>query len=673
VTLTGPGGSGKTRLAVGVAEKVIEMYADGLYFIPLAPVTTVEQVLHAIAEVLGLPADAHTADAFYDHLANSSALVILDNLEQLHAADRAVADLLDRCRHLTVLATSRRPLAVPGEHVYPVPPLELPAGPGYEDAAAAGAVQMFIQSAQLVTPRFTLSSQNAADVAEICRRLDGLPLALELTAARTRLLTPKALLTRLDHALDFAASTTLVEARQKTLRDTINWSYQLLPPAQRALFRRLGVFAGGADLEAVAAVASDTPPGEDPLDGLVTLVDASLVTLTESSNGEPRIGLLESIRAFALEQLSREGEIDTFRDRHLRHYEVVTERIRHLWWTPDHFEAAAQFEEDLDNSREALAISLDDRRGLPDRKRLERSVSLARTVTYLMSLRGHNAEAVKWRRIALERAEQAGLEPSTLSGLHGGLAWFVGVLGDYDTALRHAESALRLANESGDETSIVSARVEVGAMRAARGEVEQARLLLTDVIEDIHASSSPIGSPSGHSLADALWNASEVLFLIEGVTGNVTAQTAVMAQLDEQSKLSSSPFQTAFNAVWSAENAWRRGHPQLAHSRLLDVLDLALRNPLILLDYVDTCILVTGTTSGELSTRLLGAADTARQQAASKRDGLGSLRLKDTIESLQQQVHDWPVLYELGRGEPIENLVREWGHWAASRLQTTLR
>lgn len=326
VTLTGPGGSGKTRLAVGVAHQLIERFADG--FVPLAAATSADVIWSSIGEVLDLPPEGRLPPRFFTYVAPPAFLFVLDNLEQLHALDDVVAELLHHAPQVVVIATSRRPLRIPGEYDHAVPPLGLPESGSVEHVEEFGAVRMFIEHAKMAKSSFHLTAGNAAEVAELCRRLDGLPLAIELAAARTKLLSPKALLARLDQALDIsAASGSRVDARQKTLRETIAWSYQLLGPAHQAFFRGLGGFAGGADLDAITAVTADILTDSDPLDMIGDLLDASLVIVTEDRAGEPRVGMLETIRAYALDELRMAGEFNVVRSAHAVRFLTVVAQL----------------------------------------------------------------------------------------------------------------------------------------------------------------------------------------------------------------------------------------------------------------------------------------------------------------------------------------------------------
>jgi predicted ATPase/class 3 adenylate cyclase len=333
VTLTGPGGSGKTRLAIAVAQRLGVVFPDGVFFVPLEAVTSADVMWTSIAEVLDVPPEGRMPPGFFSYVAHRSALFVLDNLEQLPEADDVVAQLLAAAPQVAVIASSRRAVSVPAEHLHPVPPLALPEDSTLADAEGSGAVQLFVQQARSIRPDFLLTLTNVAEVVAICRRLDGLPLAIELAAARMRLLSPKALLGRLDQALDIASPSKQAPSRQKTLRDTIAWSYELLTPAQQAFFRRLGVFAGGGDLDAIAAVTAvptGAGDGADPLDRVADLVDASLVTITEGPDGEPRVAILETIRAYARDQIRAADEADAVRSAHAGHYLQVAEQLQSL-------------------------------------------------------------------------------------------------------------------------------------------------------------------------------------------------------------------------------------------------------------------------------------------------------------------------------------------------------
>ncbi len=256
VTLTGPGGSGKTRLATAVAAALGPSYRDGAYFVPLAAVTSGDAMWASVAEVLGAAGEDRARPQFLQWVRDLQALLVLDNLEQLPGSPTVVGELLDAAQALDIVTTSRRPLHLHGEQEYPVPPLALPKGDGVDEAQRSEAVLLFCQHAALARRGFALTADNEADVVALCQRLDGMPLAIELAAARVKLLSPSALLARMDDTSDLAGRQVDRPERQQTLRAAIGWSYDLLPAELQGVFRRLGVFAGGADLDAVGAVAA---------------------------------------------------------------------------------------------------------------------------------------------------------------------------------------------------------------------------------------------------------------------------------------------------------------------------------------------------------------------------------------------------------------------------------
>jgi predicted ATPase len=415
VTLTGPGGSGKTRLAIGVAAATVDRYPDGVFFAPLAAVTTAEVMWTTIAQVLDVPPEARTPPALFTHVAQRRALFVLDNLEQIAGADTVVADLLREAPHTAVIAATRRPLHLAAEHEHPVPPLELPDEDDADvtGAQASGAVQLFVQQARKVKPSFMLTADNVADVTALCRRLDGLPLAIELAAARSKLLSPRALLTRLDQALDIKEAGIDKPARQQTLRAAIDWSYDVLTKEQQAFFRRLGVFAGGADLDAIPALTAEL----DALDMLTDLVDASLITISEDPDGEPRVALLETIRAYARDQLGAHGELDATSQAHAEHYLNLSQQLQPLMLTQQRKAIRARFQAEHDNIRAALEWALrapttsGAESNADDEHRVRIGLGLCAHAGGFWRSSGYSAEGLGWVERAIGRAgEQPWLE-----------------------------------------------------------------------------------------------------------------------------------------------------------------------------------------------------------------------------------------------------------------------
>jgi predicted ATPase/class 3 adenylate cyclase len=471
VTLTGPGGSGKTRLAVGLAQKLVERFPDGVHFVPLATVTTADVMWTTIAEALDVPPEARVPPELYEHVAYLSGVLVMDNLEQIQAADDVVAQLLDAAPSMVVVATSRRPLHVPAEHEHPVPPLELPDDGTLPQAERSGAVQLFVQHARKVRPSFQLTADNADEVSRVCRRLDGLPLAIELAAARSKLLSPAALLTRLDKALDLAATGRQGPSRQKTLRDTVAWSYDLLEAPQQAFFRRLGVCSGGADLDAIAAANLDGLGDTDPLDLVADLVDASLVTIVDGPAGEPRVAMLQTIRAYALDQLEAAGELLTVRGRHAQHFLHLAEHLAKQLKGDAHIQVRAQFEADHDNFRAALRFVLQD---APDGAGADgrTALRLCAALADFWTASGYYAEMRRWLDRAIEHSP--GQDSPELARCLTELALNVGGTGDQEKASEYASASIAMWRRLEDSSGLPRALGVHGEIEIERGHYEAA-------------------------------------------------------------------------------------------------------------------------------------------------------------------------------------------------------
>src|SRR5437868_10314346 len=334
MTLTGPGGTGKTRLSLRIAEESAHDFADGTFFVPLAPITDPDLVPSTIAHTLGVQVGGSETPLtrVLDHVRGKRLLLVLDNFEQILPAAPVVGEILGASPVLKVITSSRAPLRIAGEQEFPVPPLELPDPerlPALEVLAQSDAVRLFVERAMAVRPDFHVTAENAAAIAEIVYRLDGLPLAIELAAARVKVLTPQAMLPKLRQGLDVLASSARdLPERQRTLRGAIQWSWDLLAPAERRLFARLGIFVGGAMLAQVETVCCrGAELGADVLDILTALVDHSLVRQSEVG-GEPRFRMLVTIGEFALEKLAESGERDEIAERHALAYLALAEEAR---------------------------------------------------------------------------------------------------------------------------------------------------------------------------------------------------------------------------------------------------------------------------------------------------------------------------------------------------------
>ena len=364
LTLTGPGGTGKTRLSLQLAAEAVGSFPDGAFWVPLAPISDPELVPSTIAHSLGVQVSGSELpfDRVTEHLREKKLLLVLDNFEQVLAAATTVSALLGGAPDLKVVTSSRAPLRISGEQEFPVPPLELPDPerlPSLEVLAQSDAVRLFIERARAVKPDFMVTAENAAAVAGIVFHLDGLPLAIELAAARVKLLTPQAMLPRLLQGLDLLASTARDRTdRQRTLRGAIAWSYDLLEPSLQTLFARCAVFVAGAALEQLEAVCG--PAAEidrEVIDGVSELVDQSLMRQTEV-DGEPRFRMLVTIRDFALEKLTAGGEQDKLRDRHCAAYLAFAERAAPELQGREQKRWLDRVELDHDNLRAALEYAI---------------------------------------------------------------------------------------------------------------------------------------------------------------------------------------------------------------------------------------------------------------------------------------------------------------------------
>jgi predicted ATPase/transcriptional regulator with XRE-family HTH domain len=482
VTLTGTGGTGKTRLAVEVAAGLSERFPDGVFFVDLSPLTDPSLVLPTIAARLGVreAAGQTPRDALGRALAHERLLLLLDNCERVLAAAPEIAALLTTSPGVAVLATSREPLRVRGEREFPVPPLPLPAADGapvLTDLAQNPAVALFVERATAHRPDFALTAANAPQVAEICRRLDGLPLALELAAARVKLLPPAALLDRLTLRLPLLTGGGRdLPARQRTMRDAIAWSYDLLSPAEQALFRRLAVFAGGFTLAAAEDVASSPSPPSPPsppavIDGVGALVEQSLLRQTIGADHEPRSLMLETVREYGLEQLAAAGEVEQTSGRHAAHYLRLAERRFSSIQILMDLESLTVVAPEQDNVR--LALTWYDERG--DAEALLR---LSAMLYGLWLAQGGYREGLQWFERALARSRHPATAARVQSLVAAGmLAIFQG---DYARAATSSADGLALARELGDPLLIGQALTIEGFLVYRRGEYRQAEALLEE-------------------------------------------------------------------------------------------------------------------------------------------------------------------------------------------------
>ncbi len=393
LTLTGPGGVGKTRLAMQVATEVLPDFVDGVCFVPLAPIRDAELVVPTIAQTLQLKEARGRSflDLLKAYLQDKHLLLLLDNFEQILGAAPHLAALLTRCPHLQILVTSRATLHLQGEQEFPVSSLVLPdlkQLPPPDALSHYAAVALFLQRAQAVKPSFQITSANARAIAEICIRLDGLPLAIELAAARVKLLSPPVLLIRLEHRLHLLTSSTQdAPNRQRTLRNTLQWSYDLLDAAEQRLFRRLSVFVGGCTLEAIEAIHVTLDEGAGQvLEGVASLLDKSLLQQREQEGGEPRLQLLETIREYGLEALETSGEMEDTRRAHAAYYLALAEQAETELSGPQQISWFERLEREHDNLRAVMQWVLEP--GRQEEQRLEMALRLGAALGRFWFARG---------------------------------------------------------------------------------------------------------------------------------------------------------------------------------------------------------------------------------------------------------------------------------------------
>jgi non-specific serine/threonine protein kinase len=535
VTLTGPGGAGKTRLAIEAAGRAGRQFPGGVFFVNLSPITDPDNVLRTIVGAVGLQPNRDVD--LLDQVASvvpGPALFILDNFEHLIEAATVVGNLLRSLPDTRVLVTSRSLLRLAGEHDFPVPGLAVSSVERTEAPEArtpSDAVRLFAERARALLPRFVLDPEKAADIEAICDRLDGLPLAIELAASRIRVLDPRALLERLRSAggplRTLTGGARDAEARQQTLRSTIAWSDQLLGPTERSLFHRLGVFARACTLEAAAAVHEpDRALDPELLDRISILVDSSLLVRVEQEGAESRFGMLQTLREFALESLQHSGELSEMRARHARHFLLDAERRASELTGP----AQLRHFDELEADHGELLLALE---WLAQSGAAVEALRLAVALGHFWEIRGHWLEGFRVLESALR---QAGNAPPLLraQGLHwlGALAWNLGDLGH---ARDCQEQSLALVRQLKDDDRLMDALLALYWTVMFQGDLHTGSALNDEALQ----LAARVGDRRLRALAlvNRAWLACELGNLEEGERLNEEAIAELQAHRDQSTML----------------------------------------------------------------------------------------------------------------------------------------
>jgi len=487
LTVMGTGGVGKTRLALEVARAVAPSFADGVYFVALAPLRDPTLVLPTIAQALDVreTAGRTLAASLRAALCDRDLLLLLDNVEHVAPAAAALADLLASSSGLRVLATSRVALRLRGEHRYPLAPLALPAPAAHLTLTAdlrSAAVELFVQRARAAVPDFALSAANASAVAAICQRLNGLPLALELAAARLTLLSPAELLARLDQQLLVLTGGAYdLPERQQTLRATLAWSHDLLSASEAAMFRRLATFVAGWTLAAAQAVCAADPTEADAvLDSLGALVDQSLVGReiagSDRDNAEPRFAMLEAVRQYAEEQLSASGEADQFEQQFATYYLALGEAAAAQLIGTDQGTWLAQLEREHDNLRATLVWALGSE-ATPGKDNAL-GLRLVGLLWRFWHTRGYLSEGRQWLELALTCSDL--LPAATRADLLSRTATFAWEQGDHERARELFEESLTLRRAVGDTSGVAASLNGLGMVAWRQGAYARSAALLTE-------------------------------------------------------------------------------------------------------------------------------------------------------------------------------------------------
>jgi predicted ATPase/DNA-binding CsgD family transcriptional regulator len=656
VTLTGPGGVGKTRLATQVIADLGREFVDGAAFVALAALTDAKLVLPTIAQVVGIrstegrPVD----EALAEYFADREYLLVLDNIEQVVEASPEIAQLAQSAPRLTILATSRGPLKVRGEFEVAVPSLSLPQEMSRRRSSRVGqlaeseAVQLFLQRANAIDPQFTLTDSNAATIAEICVKLDGLPLAIELAAARCRLLSPEVILARLANRLSLLTGGGRdAPLRQQTLRNAIQWSVDLLSAREQELFCRLAVFAGEFTLEAAETIVEQAQRAEtvqsradvnsaSTLDGLAALADHSLVRRVEGPANESRVVMLETIREFAAEMLTASGNETTTRVAHADFYLDLLLHGQAGGKGEEDPEWIESVERDLDNVRAAMSWFL-------DQGDVERLLQMIVAVAPLWSARGYLVEGRRWveRAVGLSGGRHA---PGLPAVLRIG-SWLASYQGDGQRALEFAEQAQALAREHGDAATLTKVLKAMGVVHFYRGEMDDARRYWEEALSLIRSEETPQPDQEAGIMIN--------LGVVAVVQTDVDRAEDHLRRALDLSGNGEHGLMGAIAAMHLADLACERGDFATAidYARRSLTISRELKHTLGMLSSVVTIAVIASRLEQDaVATRLLASADAVREDAGYALGIVGTDEYRRIRENLRGRL-----------GEPVFNEIWEDG------------
>jgi predicted ATPase/class 3 adenylate cyclase len=562
LTLTGAGGTGKTRLALQLAAETLREYSDGAFFVDLAPINDLALVPAVIAHVLEVQEEPGVVilDTLKRHLREKELLLVLDNFEQVAAAGPVVEELLTASARTKVLITSRVVLSLRGEQEYEVPPMALPdlqQPPDLERLKQSGAIRLFVDRAAEVEPRFRLTQENAAAVAAIAVRLDGLPLAIELAASRAKVLAPQQILSRLQgsSSLLSSKSPTLPE-RQRTLHTAIAWSYDLLAEDERRLFAQVSVFRGGWTLEAAEAITRLDSAKLDPFEGLSSLRDNSLVRVAVPGQGDSRFSMLETIREFAQDQLEESGELETVRQRHGEYFLSRAIDAESQLTGAEQAQWLDYWDSELDNLRAALRWAV-------DAQRFELAQEASGALWRFWHQRGHLAEGRRWIDEVLAEpsvVHRTAARAKALTGA-GGIAWWQI---DHAAARRYYDEALAIERELGDPSRLGEALYNYGFVLGSAGEIETAIKTFEESLGLFRAAGNQHGVARGLNM---LTMSDAQIHDWDAAIGKLEESVEIFRRLGDR-------LQLAFTLIWLAFACGQASRWREARSVALEALDL---------------------------------------------------------------------------------------------------